>query len=167
MKFNSKQIDTFCKLPQSGIYAFVNEVDKKVYLVHSNGIQVNLVRNLMDIANGLHNCKALEYDYRNNKCNIVYLESCSSVLLKHRFNVWYNSYKNTGYSHYRSYKGTCYKVRMDVERSLHLTNNIVVKLVTSHYESIEVARFNTMAKAKEFLSRNTVEKLLLLVFKGK
>ena len=144
------EIQTLLKLPNKGIAAFLNERDRKVYIIHSDNLIDALLKNLMMIKQGTHSCTPLIED--QDVLEFIFLESVEDrQLQKMRFIDWVDHYKKLDYSLYRNYLPVTYKAKLGYSNNLKF---IEVRLYNRRYEWFVVGVFSTMKDAGSWMNEN-------------
>jgi len=145
-------------LPDCCIYGLINKADKKIYIGYSYDILSALSRNIKDFKYSNHPAKA-DFD----KLEFIILETVKDrSSIRFRYAYWYESYKSMGYSFYRDYKGSKFRVKIDVGMDFRseggTTYLVYVKLVNSRYKEFIVGVFSGIQGAKEFVRNKYQDK---------
>lgn len=69
------KLETLLSISKSGLYAFINDFDKRIYISHGNSILNALNRNLEALKLKSHSCIDLQNDFNENKLELVILET--------------------------------------------------------------------------------------------
>ena len=137
---------TLNNLTDRGVYAFVNETDKKIYISYSTYILGAVARILRELKNGSHISNDLCEDL--DKLEVKVLEESSTMDLKLRATYFAKEYENNGYKLYRPVNYVQYSVKRRYEKG-----NIVVELVTNSYNrSFVVGVFGKNEDALKFIN---------------
>lgn len=148
-------IKTLLDLPESGIAAFVNDLDKKVYLFYSESLMEALMRNLKDMKLNRHSCKALVKDMNILKFKVIEtIPSCKASDLKLSYMNWTEEYKRMGYSMYRNYTPIKLYARAAYSKDL---KHIEVRIYNKRYEWFVVGVFDTAKEADEWMTQTYPE----------
>lgn len=132
--------------PTMGIYAFVNEEDRKIYVGYSKNIVTAFSRLVQ-------NLKYSNMQEDADKLKFVILENIvTERSLRLRYEYWSRKYSNEGWSLYRSYRAVSYRLRVDLfsdhsERSL-----IGVKIVSRGYKELTVGVFESVGESRAFIN---------------
>lgn len=144
------EIQPLIGLPNKGLAAFVNERDRKVYIIHSDNLIDALLKNLMMIKQRTHSCMSLIED--QSVLEFKFLESVEDrQLQKMRFIDWVDEYKKLGYAMYRNYLPVRYNAKLAYSKNL---KSIEVRLYNKRYEWFVVGVFSTMKDAESWMSEN-------------
>jgi len=138
-------------LPQAGIWALVNEKDRRIYLTFSNAVAGSLTRNLMALKDGSHRSKQMVKDLPKLTFKLIEPFSKSNVENRLRLKYWMDQYSVQEYEHYIS--GVSIKIRVQKELSAH-PRGVIVRLVNSRYKKIPLGLFGTMEEADRFIETN-------------
>lgn len=137
-------------LPSKCIYGLFNDLDKKVYIGHTN----NLLRSLYS------NIESLKYSNIDfNKLDFRIIETIvDSARLRIRYQYWVSDYSNRGWTMYRNYKAISYRVKVEVLNDVTKVNGkkyyFYVKLVSRGYKELIVGVFDAIDECNEFVSLN-------------
>lgn len=139
-----------------GIWAFVNDTDRIVYLSYSKNILSSISRNIKEISDKSHSCKKLIRD--KSKIQILLIEDRCQ---KAKLGYWVEYYRNNGYTLYRSNNGEItYKTRVAIT-----TDFLVhVLLVNKRNDKLVVGVFNTMEDASTFIQKHYQNKIHKIVY---
>lgn len=129
-------------IPEAGLWAFINNYTKKVWISYSDHILGSIARNVRDLNDGSHETKDLQKD--NKGLKIVIIEECRDREHQLLFmEYYYNKYRNKGYTHYRKLHGLQYTPAVVVERNLlvhvYLKNKKNVKKLVGVFDNIDDA----------------------------
>lgn len=133
-----------------GIFAFINEVDKKIEVRYSQCISSSMVSILREIKLGSLRPKDIINDFHDNKLRFRILEEIpndrSIGNIKKQY--WIDEYRKQGYSTYKILKQPVYKIRIDIE-------NYLVCVSIENLNSIKtiVGIFDKMKDAKQFIKQ--------------
>jgi len=143
-------ISLLLDLPISGLYALQNDIDSKVYVLYSSNIYVALGKLLTGIKDRSN--VALRDDV--SKLRLVVLETCPSdfKLLRSRYNHWVDVYSKKGYSSYRNYAGSKYKVSIRLVQTPTGDYEHRVYLVSKRSRKILLAVFLTATEADSWVA---------------
>lgn len=139
-------LSLYYKYAQGGVYALINDSDKKVDIRYCSSLSMAIGAFLSRINAGYDLPSVLIQD--KDKLQLVVLEIMddpTSRLIHHGY--WTDKYKSMGYSLYREHPALHYKVRIAIEDYL-----IYVKLMNRNYDSIIVGVFDNMEEAESFVS---------------
>lgn len=136
-------MQTLTQLNQPGVWAFVNDRDKIIYLSYSNNILSSVSRNVRELTDKTHSCRRMVRDRSNLRIQIIE-PNCQ----KAKLGYWVDYYRNSGYSLYRNNNGeVTYKVRTMItdEYLIH------VMLVNKRNDKTVVGVFPNMEDANHFI----------------
>lgn len=143
----------------SGVFALVNEQDKKVYVAYSSCFLVSIARLLHDIKDNsgsiaIDTLQALKKDIHL----LQYVSLEITTLDRHeqmlRQVYWLERYKTLGYSSYRKeYVGVQYKVKVE----LHDNGLLHVYLVSKRYKKLLVGTFSSVTECDQFVEKHYPE----------
>lgn len=149
-------LQTLNDMNTPGVWAFVNDTDKIVYLSYSKNIQSTVSRNIKEMADNSHSCKQLIKD--KSKLQLQVLEyNCSKAKLSY----WIDNYRNKGYSLYRERNGeVVYRVKVKIipEYFVHVT------LCNLRGTSTVVGVFDNMQEANSFIQTHYSDKIYNIVY---
>jgi hypothetical protein len=149
-------MQTLTQLNQSGVWAFVNERDKIVYLSYSNNFLTSVSRNVRELTDKSHSCRRMIRD--KSKLQIQIIESNCH---KARLGYWIDFYRNKGYSLYRNKNGeVTYKVRISISEDY----KVFVMLVNKRNDKVVVGVFPNMEEAKVFSQTHYPDKIHKIVY---
>ena len=147
---------TLIEMNKPGVWAFVNDTDRIIYLSYSKNIQSTISRNIKEVMDNSHSCKRLIKD--KSKLNLVVLEyNCE----KAKLNYWLDHYRNDGYSLYRNRNGeVTYRLQVKIvaEYLIH------VILRNLHGNSVVVGVFDSMEEANTFIQTHYPDKIYNIVY---
>ena len=147
---------TLMDMNKPGVWAFVNDRDRIVYLSYTNNILTAVSRNLKELNDKTHSCRRMIRD--KSKLQIQIIESGCQ---KAKLGYWVDFYRNRGYSLYRNNNGeVTYKTRVAVT-SDYL---IHVLLVNKRNDKIVVGVFSKMEEAKSFIQTHYPDKIHKIVY---
>ena len=139
---------TLVNLSTPGIWAFINERDRVVYLSQSNNILSSVSRNIDSLLDKSHFCRRMVKD-RNNLTLVIleYIEIETDRKL--RLNYWIDHYRNKGYNLYRKHNGeSVYQPKILITKDYQ----IHVVLVNKRNDKLVVGVFNKMDEANQFMT---------------
>jgi hypothetical protein len=149
-------LQTLTDINKSGIWAFVNDIDRMVYLSYSNNMLTSVSRNVRELNDNTHSLKSLVR--HKSKLQIQIIE-CNCE--KAKLGYWVDHYRNNGYSLYRNNNGeVTYKTRIAI------TNEYLVHvlLVNKRNDKIVVGVFSDMEQATSFVQTNYPNKIHKIVY---
>jgi len=133
-----------------GIYAIINESDRKVDVRHSTNCIQAIIRHLTQIWDDTHPVRELAMD--KEKLFFVLLEDVKDPtqrLLAHtRFTDYF---EDRGYTFYRHRPALRYYTRIRPVRISRLRLQVRVYLITGNHDETVVGCFDSMPEAKEFV----------------
>lgn len=135
------------KLPNRAIAAFVNEVDKKIYIFQTSGLIGSLSRNVDNIKSKTHNLQELVKDVSKLKL-IILQEYQVHDNLRLELSYWTNYYKSLNY---QMYSRNSKNLRLFTKLEVDINNGLIlVKLCTQYGDSLVSGVFNKIADANEY-----------------
>lgn len=130
--------------PEAGIWAFINETDKRIYLLESKNLMAGISRNIDAIQRSIHDVKLLQKD--KYKLDVQVIEEVKDgVRRKVRLAYWMKRYKELGYSLYKEYKPVQYEVKVVLQDYIH------VYLVSRRKKKILIGTFDKMVECDIFI----------------
>lgn len=149
-------LQTLTDINKPGIWAFVNDIDRMVYLSYSNNILTSVSRNVRELTDKSHSSKSLVKD--KSKLQIQIIEfNCDKAKLTY----WLDYYKTKGYSLYRNNNGeVVYKTRIAITTDFF----VHVQLVNKRNDKIVVGVFSNMEEAKSFTQTYYSNKIHKIVY---
>lgn len=131
------------ELSVPGIYVYINNRSKEVFVSYSRNMLESMYRNIRD------------KKYRN--CEVVLLESqCPIEQLKLTASRWMNEYKNKGYCVLNKVLPIKYKILIEVRRTFpHGKVEVILKPSRSEGKVLEV--FTNMADAIVFAEQQKLK----------
>jgi hypothetical protein len=137
------------ELTCSGIWAFVNNKDKRIFISHSNNILSSVSRNISEIKDKSHSCRKLLRDFPN--LDLLVLES---HVLPHdrkiKVGKWMDHYRNKGWTLYKDNPPVSYSIKTTISNDY----KVHILLVNKRNDKLVVGVFPTMDEATQFLSTN-------------
>jgi hypothetical protein len=157
-------IHDLLSLPQSGVYALIDDVNKRIYVDASYDVTGSLVRLAKAIRDRESWCRNLSNDI--GKLRFVVLEKdIPRNKLKLRLNYWYDRYQAEGYDAYhRKGKRVSYRVIVDAWMSPHHQLLVNVLLVNKRGDKTVVGVFHTLEEADAFRMRNYADGVYDVVY---
>ena len=145
------KLDSLVNLPISGLFAILNDIDKKVYVLYTCNIYVSIGKLLTAIKDG---SSSLSNDV--GKLELVVVETLEGDVktLRAKYDYWLSHYKALGYSNYRNYENIAkYKLRIQYTK---LDDQIVhaVYLVSRKSKKYLLAAFHTAQEADTWVSES-------------
>jgi hypothetical protein len=138
-------IETLLKCSTPGIYALINDVDKKIDIRYSSNVSNSITTILTQIRKGIAHPTELEEDL--SKLRLIVLElhpsNYQTILLHHAY--WINKYKELGYTLYRKHIALQYKLKIYIHHMI-----IHVSFENRNHDSILLGIFDNMEEANEF-----------------
>ncbi len=119
-------LNSLITLPESGVAAFVNEADRRVFLFHSSFLLEAVCRHVKAIRFDTIGSVDLHND--RNKLSFTLLEEVSNpIALPVRLRYWRDQFVAKGYELYKPINGVKYRLRVDYT----LESQVVVTAVSS------------------------------------
>lgn len=142
------KLDSLVNLPISGLFAILNDIDKKVYVLYTCNIYVAMGKLLTSIKDG---SSPLSQDVK--KLELVVIETMEGDIkvLRAKYDYWLSHYKTMGYSNYRNYQDIAkYKLRIQYTK---INDEIihVVYLVSRKSKKHLLAAFRTAQEADSWV----------------
>lgn len=143
------KLKNLTELTCSGIWAFVNDKDKRIFISHSGNILSSVSRNISEIKDKSHSCRKLLRDLPH--LELIVLES--GVLphdRKIKVGEWMDYYRNKGWTLYKDTHPVSYSIRTSISKDY----KVHILLVNKRNDKLVVGIFPTMDEATQFLSTN-------------
>jgi len=143
------KLKNLTELTCSGIWAFVNDKDKRIFISHSNNILSSVSRNISEIKDKSHSCRKLLRDFPN--LDLLVLEA--NVLphdRKIKVGKWMDHYRNKGWTLYKDNPPVSYSIRTAISKDY----KVHILLVNKRNDKLVIGVFTTMDEATQFLSTN-------------
>ena len=154
-----KLLDILSNLPKTAVYGLINEKDKAIYLTHCRDVIVSLNRIMEGLRNGSNETGLLE-DYRNNKLDIVILNTESDKLRQLQLIEWYkDEYRNKGYKLYNNHVYIRYTVTTEINGKF-----VYVVLKNGAKSKTIVGVFKSIWEAKEFINGSYPSKIYFPIY---
>lgn len=148
------------KANKSGVYALVNEKQKKILVQSASHVMKHLGNNVALLSKKIHPNKQLKKDRRY--LSIKLLEQCDSAYKEVCKLKWIEHYRNLGYIIYNTEKLPVYTVRKTIVYANTSSFRMQVQLVSKGKRVVPVKNFLTDTEASEFIKTTTVYDLLLM-----
>jgi hypothetical protein len=146
MELSTRTLETLSELVIPGVFALINNSDRKVDVRHSTNCLDSIARHLTQIAKKTHPCKSLIEDQKKITVAILdVIEDPQLRLLCHTY--WSNRYKDESYSFYRFRPALTLRARISVE-----DYQARVKLQNANHDAFVVGCFDSLTEAESFLS---------------
>lgn len=141
---------TLVDIPLQAVYAFVNEIDRKVYVCASQDTIMSISQNVSALKQFVHRIGSMQDDAGKMWIRILETVEDSTELML-RENYWKDQFLSEGYTLYNNRNRVQYRIReeLDIE-----TGRIIVKLVSRRNKQIVVGVFNTKREVDCFVSKN-------------
>lgn len=137
------------ELNTPGVYALINNKDKRIFITQSNNILSSVSRNIAQIRDKSHSCRPLLRNLPNLELLVLEHES-SPKNRKIRLSYWMTIYKTKGYELYNPSTPVSYKVQARITSDYF----VHVLLINKRNDKLVVGVFNTMSEAESFISQN-------------
>lgn len=152
---NIKNLKEIC-VP--GVYCFVNENDKKVFISHSTNILNSVSKILLEISNGIYTKKDIIKDVEKLEFKVLEKEEFRIARLV-KLEKYIIEFKVAGYELYnRSNFSPKYKIDYYITKDFE----VWVCLVNSRYKKFMVKQFSNVDAAKNFIQKNKIEDVVNL-----
>ncbi len=139
------------QLDSAGVYALINEKDKKILIKSSNSI----VKSMFDaVANIKWHSKELNKDKK--KLQLLILTTCDINVKEIEKAKLIEQYRISGYSLYNKEKIPAYRIKKNPNERM----KIQVSVVSAGKRVYDVAEFNTDAEASVFIAETNVYDML-------
>jgi DNA-binding Lrp family transcriptional regulator len=157
-------LNDLISLPQSAVYALIDEDTRRIYVHASYDVPSSLVRLAKSISIREPWCRNLADDIQ--KLKFVILEAdVEKDKLKLRYNYWLDAYVKLGYSAYHVMKN---RVEYHVETVCQMNDNLQllvwVYLVNKRRDKTLVGVFNNLEDADAFRKRNYADGVYDVVY---
>lgn len=136
------------QLSVSGVYALINDSNRRVYVSYGTSIIDSLQRLIRDLKKPDTKLKLLKEDLE--KLRFVILETCDEDKMKPLYTYYTEQFIEKGFETYRNYKSTKYKVRITLGPDL----KVHVQLVNKSRKIITVGVFHHVHNAETFVRIN-------------
>jgi hypothetical protein len=141
------ELKSLISLPDSGVAAFVNHDDRKVFLFHSTCLVEAVARYVKGIKQGLVSSVELQKD--RNKLTFELLESQDNPLaLPVRIRYWRDLYVDKGYTLYRPVNGVRYRLEIEYDRNA----NVLVTAVNTRHTAYVIGVFRNLGLAHQWVN---------------
>jgi hypothetical protein len=149
-------LQTLTDINKPGVWAFVNDTDRIIYLSYSNNILTSISRNVRELNDKSHSSKSLIRD--KSKLQIQIIEfNCD----KAKLGYWVDHYRNNGYSLYRNNNGeVTYKTRVAITDDFF----VHVLLVNKRNDKLVVGVFPNIQEANYFIQTHYPNKIHKIVY---
>lgn len=159
LQLNNEFLLNLNNLSNSGLFALINDFDRKVYVGYSRNILDALKRIVSDLNDNLKTHKNIKEDF--TKLRLVVLEKMTDVrLMKILYNNYIEHYRNIGYTSYRNVIPIKLRVRIEIT----LDYKILVHLVCNNKTKIVVGVFDKMKEADSFVADFYTDRKIKLVY---
>jgi hypothetical protein len=146
----------FTNLTTPGVWALVNEADKKVIVFHASNILEGITRNIKELKTGTHKNKELLADKDKLSIKILAVVPNSNYrLLEHT--KWNKHFAKEGFKLYRKRNALEYSVKLKIQRTFYPNKTsylAYVKLYNRNHEAFIVGIFESVESAKKFIEEN-------------
>lgn len=155
-------INQIRQTPTYGVYALVNNADKRVQVCYSNFIPEAVVRTLKKLSTNRH--KSVKMTEDQGKLELVFLERLfKQIDQKLALKKWVDYYSELGFEHYTKYTIANMRIKYEIGRSNHKAV-VQVLLLSNRKNKILVGTFDSMPDAKSWVShvypKNKVTKVI-------
>ena len=154
-------VQEIISLPKAGIWALINEKDRRIFLSFSNSMAGSLTRNLGALKDGSHRCKMMVQDTSKLSFKMIEEFSKSNVENRLRLSYWMDHFRGQGFEVYNGHVS----IKMRVQKDLIINpNGVEVKLVNQRYKKIVVGFFKNIDEADRFIETNYRNGVYSVVF---
>ena len=151
------ELKSLISLPNSGVAAFVNHDDRKVFLFHSTCLVEAIARHIKAINTGMIDSVELQKD--RNKLTFELLEEQGNTLaLPVRIRYWRDLYLGKGYGLYRPKNGVRYTLRVDYEHNA----NVLVTAVNTRHTAYIIGVFRNLGLAHQWVDNTFKDKSYII-----
>jgi hypothetical protein len=141
------ELKSLISLPDSGVAAFVNHDDRKVFLFHSTCLVEAVARYVKGMKQGLSGSVQLQKD--RNKLTFELLEAQDNPLaLPVRIRYWRDLYVAKGYALYRPVNGVRYRLEIEYDRNA----NVLVTAVNTRNTPYVIGVFRNLGLAHQWVN---------------
>lgn len=145
---------TYPNISKTGIYAFVNDKDRKICLFQSDFVLEALTRNLVLLEKGIHNNPELQKDYKQGLLKILFLDdSGDRYKRKIKLISLRSDYESKGFSCYNRNSYLKYKVCMDFTDQKSPIGYKILVYLKLHQTTIPVGVFEKIKEADKFIDK--------------
>lgn len=146
MELTESDLEGLSTLVVPGVFALINNLDRKIDIRHSTNCLDSIARHLTQITKNTHPCKALIQDREKITFRILdVIEDPQLRMLCHTY--WSNRYKDEAYSFYRYRPALTLRARICVEEY-----QVRVKLQNANHKAFVVGCFDAITDAENFVS---------------
>ena len=128
-----------------GVWAFVNESDKKIFISYSENILSAVSRNISELLSASHSCRSLVSDF--SKLDLLVLEKVSKAETKVKAGRYKENYKADGWQLYN----TSIPVQYSVKTTISNDCKIQVYLINRRKDKIVVGVFDSKQESDQFI----------------
>lgn len=145
---SNKVFHNMYNLPKSGIFVFVNEKKRCVYISYSKNLVLTLSRNIYEMQNKVHLYRPLNYNIKKWKFSIIETIVDDSLLDIHcKLNFYINEYRNNGYE-VKHHNVMILKFKVDIGEDY----KVYCKLKARNGTEYVVGVFDNLQDSEEFQS---------------
>lgn len=156
----SKAYTKLVGLSKPGIFALVNEIDRRVFISPSTDILKSCSRIFNELKFNKHGIPELVAD--RHLLDIVLLEENDNKILRlSNIDIYAKRYSDEGYTFYRQPIYAKYEWHIEIKSDWV----IEVSIKSSFGTTYKAAIFKTMPEAKSFIEQNKKEKILRDILK--
>ncbi len=157
--YTKLDITNLIQLTGSGVYCFINDSSKKVYIGYGINILNSLQRILTQYKSNSLPSRTLQNEFLNleyrNICLLDTNNKSTSFVLKVLATQWINKYKELGYEVLNNKLPVNYEIMSYIE-----LDEIVVVLRTKNRKEVVLGRFKSNSDSEQFMSRISNEYLI-------
>jgi hypothetical protein len=138
-----------------GVFALINNADKKVYIASSNDVLSSVAKIFNQVKFNKHPLKDLVTD--RHKLDLVLLDYTSEKSIQlHQVELYSKTYLNNGFTFYRKPRYSKYKWKHYINTSVKVDLYLETTYGLSHY----VGTFDNIADANKYIKTTTIYKQL-------
>jgi len=155
-------LEQFKTIPNTGIIAFISEIDKTVFVFFSNSSFTLFCTHIYKLKLGIHDNKLLQDRFNQNLLTIQVIKGYDSIPesvdLRCEYERTISKFKADGYTDMREgYKAISYRIKIYVLNDFRAVNFAVTPLVyvcgrSTNVEEIVLGIFDSIPLAEEWLN---------------
>jgi hypothetical protein len=140
-------LNTLISLPESGVAAFVNHLDRKVLLFHSSFLTDAIARYVRLIR--LNEMNSVDIYEDRNKLTFELLETTDNpVALPVRLRYWRDQFVAKGYGLYKPVTGIKYRLRIDYDGE---SSKVLVTAINARFTPYIIGVFRNLGLAHQWV----------------
>jgi len=142
-----------CDLSVEGVYAFINEKDKKIYVGQSKNVLNAVMRHIERFKLNAHECHELQKEFNEGLLSFKLLEKHSGFIDRLVLAEYYkHEYSVLGYIIYKQKKHIRLNVRVRIETKGEHKYKATVSIISNRKHHL-LGVFDTIHDANEFVAK--------------